>query len=132
MELRGAGRSSSWTGRAWRQDAGRAAEPRAGPSRRGPRWALEGVVYRHPTAAHVAEGPGVAWHTANDTVLAEGKRVLIDHPDRLDGATAIGVDERMRRRTGRGGPRAPAQIFSPRSSRIGSRRCSPPRPSRLR
>ena len=34
---------------------------------------------------------------------AQGKRVLIDHPDRLDGVTAIGVDERVRRRTGRGG-----------------------------
>ena len=89
-------------------------------------------MHQHLTVARVAEGLGVAWRTANDAVLAEGKRVLIDHPDRLDGATAIGVDERMRRRTGRGGPRAPAQIFSPRSSRIGSRRCSPPRPSRLR
>ncbi len=79
-----------------------------------------------------AEGPGVAWHTANDAVLAEGKRALIDHPDRLDGVTAIGVDEHARRRTERGGPCAPVQIPSPRSSRTGSRRCSPPRPHRGR
>lgn len=31
----------------------------------------------------------VVWHTANDAVLAEGKRVLIDQPDRLDGVIAI-------------------------------------------
>ena len=79
-----------------------------------------------------AEGPGVAWHTANDAVLAEGKRALIDHPDQFDGVTAIGVDEHARRRTERGGPCASVQIPSPRSSRTGSRRCSPPRPHRGR
>ena len=86
----------------WRQDASRAAEPRAKPSRRGLRWALEGIVHQHPTVARAAEGLGVAWHTANDAVPAKGKRVLIDHPDRLDGVTAIGVDQHVRRRTGRG------------------------------
>ena len=58
-------------GRAWRQDAGRAAEPRAEPSRRGLRWALEGVMHRHPTAAHVDEGPGRQNHRGN----AWGKRL---------------------------------------------------------
>ena len=119
-------------GHVWRQDAGRAAEPRAKLSRRGLRWALEGIVHQHLTVARVAEGPGVAWHTANDAVLAEGKRALIDHPDQFDGVTAIGVDEHARRRTERGGPCAPVQIPSPRSSRTGSRRCSPPHPHRGR
>ena len=54
---------------------------------------------QHLTVARVAEGLGVAWNTANDAVLAEGKRVLIDDPTRLDGVTAIGVDERLWRRT---------------------------------
>lgn len=59
-------------------------------------------MHQHPTVARAAEGLGVAWHTANDAVPAKGKRVLIDHPDRLDGVTAIGVDQHVRRRTGRG------------------------------
>lgn len=69
-------------GRVWCQDAGRAAEPRVGLSRRGLRWALGGIVHQHLTVARVAEGLGVAWRTANDAVLAEGKRVLIAHPGR--------------------------------------------------
>ena len=86
----------------WRQDTARAAEPRAKLSRRGLRWALEGIVRQHLTVARVAEGLGVAWNTANDAVLAEGKRVLIDDPGRLDGVTAIGVDEHVWRHTRRG------------------------------
>ena len=39
-------------------------------------------MHQHLTVARVAEGLGVAWHTANDAVLAEGKRVLIAHPGR--------------------------------------------------
>ena len=40
----------------WRQDTTRAAEPRAKLSRRGLRWALEGIVVQHLTVARVAEG----------------------------------------------------------------------------
>jgi len=54
----------------WRQDTSAAAEPRARLSRRGLRWALEGIVVQHLTVARVAEGLGVAWNTANDAVLA--------------------------------------------------------------
>ena len=69
----------------WRQDTSRAAEPRAKLSRRGLRWALEGLVVEHLTVARVAEGLGVSWNTANNAVLAEGQRVLIDDPHRFDG-----------------------------------------------
>ncbi|NYI47783.1 transposase [Nocardioides aromaticivorans] len=86
----------------WRQDTTRAAEPRAKLSRRGLRWALEAIVRQHLTVARVAEGLGVAWNTANDAVLAEGTRVLIDDPARLEGVTAIGVDEHVWRHTRRG------------------------------
>jgi transposase len=79
-----------------------AAEPRAKLSRRGLRWALEGLVVQHLTVARVAEGLGVAWNTANDAVLAEGKRVLIDDPARFDGVAVIGVDEHVWRHTRRG------------------------------
>jgi hypothetical protein len=74
----------------WRQDTSRAAEPRAKLSRRGLRWALEGIVCQHLTVARVAEGLAVSWNTANDAVLAEGKRVLINDPGRFDGVTVIG------------------------------------------
>ena len=86
----------------WRQDTTQAAEPRAKLSRRGLRWALEGIVCQHLTVARVAEGLGVAWNTANDAVLAEGKRVLIDDDARFEGVKVIGVDEHVWRHTTRG------------------------------
>jgi hypothetical protein len=89
-------------GRVWRQDTSRAAEPRAKLSRRALRWALEGLVVQHLTVARVAEALAVSWNTANGAVLAEGRRVLIDDPDRFDGVTAIGVDEHVWRHTRRG------------------------------
>jgi transposase len=89
-------------GYVWRQDTSLAAEPRAKLSRRGLRWALEGIVCQHLTIARVAEALGVAWNTANDAVLAEGRRVLIENPDRFDGVRVIGVDEHVWRHTRRG------------------------------
>jgi transposase len=89
-------------GHVWRQDTSRAAEPRAKLSRRGLRWALEGIVVQHLSVARVAEGLGVSWNTANDAVLAEGKRVLIADPRRFDGVQVIGVDEHVWRHTRRG------------------------------
>jgi transposase len=89
-------------GHVWRQDTSQAAEPRAKLSRRGLRWALEGIVCQHLTVARVAEGLGVAWNTANDAVLAEGRRVLIEDPGRFDGVQVIGVDEHCWRHTRRG------------------------------
>ncbi len=89
-------------GHVWRQDTTRAAEPRARLSRRGLCWALEALVVQHLTVARVAEALGVSWHTANDAVLAEGKRLLIDDASRFDGVTAIGVDEHVWRHTRRG------------------------------
>lgn len=80
-------------GRVWRQDTSAAAEPRARLSRRALRWALEALVVQHLTVARVAEALAVAWDTANDAVLAEGRRVLIGDPHRLDGVQVIGVDK---------------------------------------
>jgi transposase len=85
--------------RVWRQDTSRAAEPRARLSRGALRWALLAVVCQHLTVARVAEGLGVAWNTANDAVLAEGRRVLISDPDRFDGVRVLGVDEHVWRHT---------------------------------
>jgi transposase len=86
----------------WRQDTSKAAGARAKLSRRGLRWALEGIVCQHLTVARVAEALGVSWSTANDAVLAEGRRVLIDDPQRFDGVRVIGVDEHVWRHTRRG------------------------------
>jgi transposase len=86
----------------WRQDTTKAAAPRARLSRRGLRWALEGIVVQHLTVARVAEGLGVAWGTANEAVLAEGKRVLISDPGRFDGVRVVGLDEHVWRHTRRG------------------------------
>jgi transposase len=89
-------------GRVWRQDTTRAAEPRAKLSRRGLRWALEGLVVQHLTIARVAEALAVSWNTGNDAVLVEGQRLLINDLHRFDGVTAIGVDEHCWRHTRRG------------------------------
>ncbi len=89
-------------GHVWRQDTTQAAEPRAKLSRRGLRWALEGIVCQHLSVARVAEGLAVSWNTANDAVLAEGRRVLIGDPARFDGVQVVGVDEHVWRHTRRG------------------------------
>ena len=89
-------------GHVWRQDMSKAAEPRAKLSRRGLRWALEGIVVQHLTVARIAEGLGVSWGTANDAVLAEGQRVLIADPKRFDGVRVVGVDEHVWRHTRKG------------------------------
>ena len=89
-------------GHVWRQDTTKAAPLRAKVSRGGLAWALVGIVVQHLSMARVAEGLGVSWHTANDAVLAEGRRVLINDPHRLDGVQVLGVDEHCWRHTRKG------------------------------
>ena len=86
----------------WRQDSTKAADPRAKLSRRALQWALEALVCQHLSVARVADGLAVSWNTANNAVLAEGQRVLIEDPDRFDGVRVIGVDEHVWRHTRRG------------------------------
>lgn len=50
---------------------------------------------QHFTVARIAEGLGVSWITANNAVLAEGKRELIDDAKRFDGVKVLGVDEHV-------------------------------------
>ncbi|GAA3443343.1 hypothetical protein Pve01_28220 [Planomonospora venezuelensis] len=52
-------------------------------------------MVQHLTVARIAEVVAVAWSTANDAVLAEGKRVLINDPARFDGVKVIGIDEHV-------------------------------------
>jgi transposase len=86
----------------WRQDTSRAAEPRGKLTRAALRWALVGIVVQHLTVARVAQALDVSWSTANDAVLSEGRRVLIDDPRRFDGVRVVGVDEHAWRHTRRG------------------------------
>ena len=88
--------------RVWREDTTAVAPSRAKLSRGGLAWALAAIVVDHLTVARVAAGLGVAWHTANTAVLAEGRRVLIDDPHRFEGVAVIGVDEHAWRHTRRG------------------------------
>jgi transposase len=92
----------SGCGHVWRQDVSKAAQPRAKLSVGALRWALVAIVCQHLTVARVAEALGVAWNTANDAVLAEGKRVLINDTTRFDGVKVIGVDEHVWRHTRKG------------------------------
>ena len=57
---------------------------------------------QHLSIARVAQRLGVAWNTANDAVLAEGRRVLINDVARFDAVSVIGVDEHVWRHTRRG------------------------------
>ena len=89
-------------GPVWRQDLTRAASPRSCLSRAALRWALEALVVNHLSMSRIAAGLDVAWNTANDAVLAEGQRVLVDKPNRLEGVTVVGVDGHVWRHTRRG------------------------------
>jgi hypothetical protein len=59
-------------------------------------------VVQHLSVARIAEGLDLAWDTANNAVLAEGRRVLIDDEHRFDGVKVVGVDEHVWRHTRRG------------------------------
>ena len=57
---------------------------------------------RRANGRNNADGLGVAWDTANDAVLAEGRRLLINDPTRFDDVRVLGVDEHVWRHTRRG------------------------------
>ncbi|MFZ2259699.1 MAG: transposase [Luteococcus japonicus] len=76
-------------GHVWRQDLIRAASPRSCLSGGALRWALEAPVVNHLSMTRIAAALDVAWNTANTAVLAEGQRLLIDQPSRLDGFTGF-------------------------------------------
>lgn len=88
--------------RFWRDDLRAVAAPRAKVSRGGLAWALKALVVDHMSVSRIAAGLGVAWHTANDAVLGEGYRHLINDPTRFHGVAVLGVDEHVWRHTRRG------------------------------
>ena len=60
------------------------------------------IVCQHLTVARVADGLAAEWNIADNAVFAEGKRVLIADPRRLDGVRVLGVDSRIWRHTRHG------------------------------
>lgn len=85
--------------RFWIEDLSSAAEPRSKLSRGGLAWALKALVVDHMSISRIAANLGVAWNTANDAILAEGHRRLINDTARFDGVAVIGVDEHVWRHT---------------------------------
>ena len=83
----------------WQEDTTTAAPTRGKLTHGGLRWALEALVCQHLPVARIAESLDVSWHTANDAILTEGQRLLIDDPSRFDEVTTIGVDEHVWRHT---------------------------------
>lgn len=86
-------------GRVWREDTSLVAPSRAKVSRGGLAWALRALVVDHLSMSRIAAGLAAAWHTANDAVLTEGHRLLINDPARFDGVRVLGVDEHVWRHT---------------------------------
>lgn len=85
--------------RVWREDLTGAAAPRQKISRTALHWALTGLVTQLLSVSRIAEGFGVTWNTANEAVLAEGQRLLIDDPTRFHCVKVLGVDEHVWRHT---------------------------------
>ena len=66
--------------------------PRAVLTDRARQWAFEQVGHHDRAVCAVADQLGVAWHTIMTQVSERGKP-LVDDPTRLDGVSAVGVDE---------------------------------------
>ena len=88
--------------RVWRHDIRAAAPSKGKLSRDAVMQAVKQVVVDRMSIARVAANLGVAWNTACDAILAAGTDLLIDHPQRLDGVTTVGVDEHVWRHTRHG------------------------------
>ena len=72
----------------------------------------------------------MSWDTANDAALAEGKRVLIDDPDRFDGVAVTSVDDPRALRPMRGPLVWPTPAAATGANRAGHRPHFDPRPDR--
>lgn len=89
-------------GRFWQEDTSSAAPARVKLTHTALDWALRALVLDHLSVNRVAEVLGVSWNTANTAILGKGQRRLIKDTTRFDGATVLGVDERVWHHTRRG------------------------------
>lgn len=74
------------------------------------------MVAHHLTVARIAEALDVSWDTANDAVLAEGRRLLIDDTARFDGVRGEATDRcffLLSRVTGTTSPRQRSGVAGP-------------------
>jgi transposase len=83
----------------WTAEDLRIAAPRLRMTDRAGRWVTAQVGRYGRTVTEVADELGCDWHTINDTVIAYGT-VLVDDPDRIGAATAVGLDETLFARRG--------------------------------
>ena len=81
--------------RVWRHDVRAAAPSRGKLSRDAVTLAVKHIVIDRLSIAKIAAILGVAWNTCSDAVLASADELLFRDPARLDGVTAIGVDEHV-------------------------------------
>src|SRR5690606_12339869 len=76
----------------WHEDTSSAAPPRSKLSHGAIRWALAAIVLDDLSVSRIANHLDVAWHTANNALINEGRRLLVNDPRRFDGVIVLGVD----------------------------------------
>ena len=81
--------------RVWRHELRAAAPSRGKLSRDAVTLAVKHIVIDRLSIAKIAAILGVAWNTCSDAILASADELLFHDPARLDGVTAIGVDEHV-------------------------------------
>ena len=84
----------------WRQDMSQAADPRAKLSFGALRWGLVCLIADNMPINRIAAHLAVAWHTANEAILAYGEELLLADLTRFEGVRVVGVDEHVWRHRG--------------------------------
>ena len=86
--------------RSWCDDISQAAPPRAKLSFGALRWGLVCLIADNMPINRIAAHLAVAWHTANEAILAYGEELLLADSTRFEGVRVIGVDEHVWRHRG--------------------------------
>ena len=86
--------------RSWCDDISQAAPPRAKLSFGALRWGLVCLIADNMSMNRIAAHLAVAWHTANEAILAYGDELLLADSTRFEGVRVIGVDEHVWRHRG--------------------------------
>ena len=84
----------------WCDDISQAAPPRAKLSFGALRWGLVCLIADNMSMNRIAAHLAVAWHTANEAILAYGEELLLADSTRFEGVRVIGVDEHVWRHRG--------------------------------
>ena len=77
--------------RSWCDDISQAAPPRAKLSFGALRWGLVCLIADNMPINRIAAHLAVAWHTANEAILAYGEELLLADSTRFEGVRVIGV-----------------------------------------